>query len=88
MPRITAPSRLPGSDDHHESETLQQTAQNNTLAQFLASPDLHQQFTDAVLGSMESSHDLSSQILNKPDIFQKLLSELVPVICDEMKKTA
>lgn len=50
--------------------------------------NLHQEFTDAVLGSMESSQDLSTQILNNPDIFQKLLAELVPIIYDELKKTA
>jgi type I restriction enzyme, R subunit len=75
-------------DRLEESETLQQQVKSNTLEQFSASPDLHQQFIDAVLGSMESSQDLSTQILNNPDIFQKLLAELVPIIYDEMKKTA
>jgi hypothetical protein len=50
--------------------------------------DLHQEFIDTVLGSMESSQDPSTQILNNPDIFQKLLAELVPIIYNEMKKTA
>jgi type I restriction enzyme R subunit len=70
------------------SETLQQQVNSNTLEQFSASPDLHQEFTDAVLGSMESSQDLSTQILNNSDIFQKLLAELIPIIYNEMKKTA
>jgi type I restriction enzyme, R subunit len=37
-----------------------------------------------VLGSMESSADLSTQILNNPDIFQKLLAELIPIIYKEL----
>ena len=53
-----------------------------------ASHDLQQEFTDAVLGSMESSADLSTQILNNQDIFQKLLAELSPIIYDEMRTTA
>jgi len=63
-----------------ESETLQQQARSNSLQQFSASPDLQQEFTDAALGAMESSADLSTQILNNPDIFQKLLAELIPIV--------
>jgi type I restriction enzyme R subunit len=74
-------------DRLEESETLQQQAQNNTLAQFSASPDLEQEFTDAVLGAMESSTDLSTQILNNPDIFQKLLAELIPIVYKDLKAT-
>jgi type I restriction enzyme R subunit len=67
-----------------ESGALRQQAKSNSLEQFSASPDLQQEFTDAVLGSMESSSDLSTQILNNPDIFQKLLNELVPIIYKEL----
>jgi len=42
----------------------------------------------AVIGAMDSSADLSAQILNNPDLSQKLLAELVPIIYDEMKATA
>jgi type I restriction enzyme R subunit len=63
---------------------LQQQVKSNTLEQFSASPDLHQEFIGAVLGSMESSADLSTQILNHPDIFQKLLAELIPIICKDL----
>ena len=41
-------------DRLEESETLQQQAQNNSLAQFSASPDLHNEFVGAVIGAMES----------------------------------
>ncbi|OBI14927.1 restriction endonuclease subunit R [Mycobacterium sp. E2327] len=75
-------------DRLEDSETLRQQVESNTLEQFSASPDLHQEFADAVLGSMESSQDLSTQILSNSDIFQKLLAELVPIIYNEMKKTA
>ena len=53
-------------DRLEESETLQQQAQNNTLAQFSASPDLHSEFLSAVIGAMDSSADLSAQILTTP----------------------
>jgi len=71
-------------DRLEESETLQQQARTNNLQQFSASPDLAQEFTAAVLGSMESSEDLSAQIINNPDIFQKLLNELVPLVYKEL----
>ena len=71
-------------DRLEESETLQQQARTNNLQQFSASPDLQQEFTDAVLGSMESSEDLSAQIINNPDIFQKLLNELVPLVYKDL----
>jgi type I restriction enzyme R subunit len=59
-------------DRLEESETLQQQAQNNTLAQFSASPDLQSEFVTAVIGAMDSSADLSAQILNNPELSQKL----------------
>jgi type I restriction enzyme, R subunit len=67
--------------------SAQQQAQNNSLAQFSASPDLQDEFVGAVIGSMESHTDLSTQILNNPELKQRLLGELVPLIYDEMKKT-
>jgi type I restriction enzyme, R subunit len=67
-------------DRLEESETLQQQAQKNTLPQFSASPDLHNEFMAAVIGAMESNTDLSTQILNNSEIKQKLLGELVPII--------
>jgi hypothetical protein len=72
-------------DRLEESETLQQQAQNNTLAQFSASPDLQQEFVSAVIGAMASSEDLSTQILNNTEISQKLLGELVPIIYQGLK---
>ena len=42
-------------DRLEESETLQQQAQNNSLAQFSASPDLQTEFVGAVIGAMDSS---------------------------------
>ena len=74
-------------DRLEESETLQTQAKNNNLAQFSASPDLQQEFTDAVLGAMDSSADLSTQILNNPDIFQKLLAELIPIVYKDLATT-
>jgi type I restriction enzyme, R subunit len=75
-------------DRLEESETLQQQAQNNSLAQFSASPDLHNEFVSAVIGAMDSSADLSTQILNNPDLSQKLLAELVPIIYEGLKSSA
>jgi type I restriction enzyme, R subunit len=37
---------------------------------------------------MKSSDDLSAQIINNPELSQKLLGELVPIIYNEMKTTA
>jgi len=37
---------------------------------------------------MDSSADLSAQILNSPDLSQKLLAELVPIIYKGLKATA
>lgn len=71
-----------------ESETLQQQAQHNSLAQFSASPDLHSEFMTAVIGAMASSEDLSTQIINNADLSQKLLAELVPIIYKGLKSTA
>ncbi len=70
-----------------ESETLQQQAQNNSLAQFSASPVLHNEFLSAVIGAMDASEDHSAQILNNPDLSQKLLAELVPIIYKGLKAT-
>ena len=72
-----------------ESEALRQQARgdHNSLEQFSASPDLKKEFTAAVLGAMDSSADLSTQIINNPDIFQKLLNELVPIIYKELAAT-
>ena len=71
-----------------ESETLQEQAQNNSLAQFSASPDLQNEFVGAVIGAMASSEDLSTQILNNPELSSKLLGELVPIIYQGLKPTA
>ena len=72
-------------DRLEESETLQQQAQNNSLAQFSASPDLQSEFVGAVIGAMESHSDLSTQILNNSEISQKLMGELVPLIYKGLK---
>ena len=74
-------------DRTEESETLQQQANSNSLQQFSASPDLQQEFTDAVLGAMDSSADLSTQILGNPDIFQKLLAELILIVYKDLATT-
>ena len=74
-------------DRLEESEILQQQAQNNSLAQFSASPDLQNEFVGAVIGAMASSEDLSTQILNNAEISQKLLDELVPIIYSGLKAT-
>jgi type I restriction enzyme R subunit len=71
-----------------ESDTLQQQARSNSLAQFSASPDLHSEFMTAVIGAMASSEDLSTQIINNPDLAQKLLAELVPMIYQGLKASA
>jgi type I restriction enzyme, R subunit len=55
-------------DRLEESETLQQQAHNDSLSQFSASPDLHSEFVTAVIGAMDSSADLSAQILNNPEV--------------------
>jgi type I restriction enzyme R subunit len=75
-------------DRLEESETLQQQAQNNTLAQFSAGPDLQNEFVGAMIGAMDSSEDLSAQILNNPGLSQKLLAELLPIIYQGLKSTA
>ncbi len=53
---------------------------NNSLAQFSASPDLQTEFVGAVIGAMESHTDLSTLILNNPEISEKLMGELVPIL--------
>ena len=52
--------------------------------QFSASPDLQNEFIGAVIGAMESHTDLSTQILNNPELKQRLLGELVPLIYEEL----
>jgi type I restriction enzyme, R subunit len=37
---------------------------------------------------MDASEDLSAQILNYPDLSQKLLDELVPIVYRALKETA
>ena len=71
-----------------ESETLQQQAQNNSKEQFSASPDLHNEFYSAVIGAMESSEDLYAQTVNSPELSQKLLGELVPIVYKALQATA
>ena len=63
-----------------ESETLQEQARANSLAQFSASPDLKTVFTGAVIESMMASEDLSGQILSSETISQTLLDALLPGI--------
>ena len=75
-------------DRLEESETLQEQAQNNSLAQFSASPDLQSEFVGAVIGAMESNGDLSTQILNNSEISQKLMGELVPIIYKALQQSA
>jgi type I restriction enzyme, R subunit len=75
-------------DRLEESETLQQQAQNNSLPRFSDSPDLHDEFVTAVIGTMKSSEDISAQILNNPELSQRLLGELVPLIYKTLKATA
>jgi hypothetical protein len=55
---------------------------------FLAGTDLHNEFLAAVIGAMNSSADLSAQILNNPDLSQRVLDELVPIIYKGLKATA
>ena len=50
--------------------------------------NLHREFVAAVIGTMHSSADPSAQILNNPELSQKLLGELVPIICKGLKATA
>jgi type I restriction enzyme R subunit len=75
-------------DRMEESDVLQQQAQNNSLPQFSASPDLQAEFVAAVIGTMNSSEELSAQILSNPELKQKLLGELVPLIYNRLKATA
>ena len=58
------------------------------MPQFSASPDLHDEFVSALIGTMNSSADLSAQILNNHDLSQNLLYELVPIIYKGLKATA
>jgi type I restriction enzyme R subunit len=53
-----------------------------------ASPDLQNEFVNAVIGAMDSHSDLSTQILNNSEISQKLMGELVPIIYKALKATA
>ena len=40
-----------------------------------------------MIAAMDSSADLSAHILNNPELSQKLLCELVPLIYGELKET-
>ncbi|MGO8937860.1 MAG: hypothetical protein ACLP3C_13360 [Mycobacterium sp.] len=51
-------------------------------------PGLHNEFVGAVIGAMASHGDLSTQILNNPEISQKLMGELVPIVYQALKATA
>ena len=75
-------------DRLEENENLQQQAKSNSLAQFSASPDIEGAFVDAVIGAMDSSTDLSVQILNNKDLAQKLLGELLPGIYRHLKASS
>ncbi|QGW26465.1 MULTISPECIES: hypothetical protein [unclassified Dietzia] len=75
-------------DRLEESETLKTQARNNSLAQFRASPDIDVAFTDAVIGSMDSSADLSAQILNNQDLARALLGELLPAVYRTLSKAS
>jgi type I restriction enzyme R subunit len=50
-----------------------------------ASPDLHDEFVNAVIVAIDASEDLSAQVLNNPDLSQKLLDVLVPIIYTGLK---
>jgi hypothetical protein len=43
--------------------------------------------SDRIVGSSVTA-DLSAQILNNPELSQKLLGELVPLLYDKLKATA
>lgn len=49
-----------------------------------ASTDLHTGFPLGVIGAMDSSADLSAQILNNTGLSQKLLAELAPISQTEL----
>ena len=65
---------------------IHQEAQHNSLVCLSASPTPHNEFLLAVIGAMKSSGDLSAQILNNPELSQKLLGELVPLIYAGLKE--
>ena len=50
--------------------------------------NLRTKFLSAVIGAMDASEDLSAQIFNNPDLSQKLVDELVPIIYKGLKATA
>jgi hypothetical protein len=56
-----------------------------TISTESLSPDLQNEFVGAVIGAMASSEDLSTQILNNPELSQKLLGELVPIVYKGLK---
>lgn len=58
------------------------------LLEYVEHNDLQNEFVGAVIGAMASSEDLSTQILNSPELKQKLLGELVPIIYSGLKTTA
>jgi len=47
-----------------------------------------QKFVSAVIAAMDSSADLSAQILNNAELSQKLLGELVPIVYEALKASA
>jgi hypothetical protein len=64
------------NDRLEESETRQQQAQNDSLAQFSASPDLQNEFVGAVLGAMCGLRDKPGG----PTYSPQRLSDLKPLI--------
>ncbi len=40
------------------------------------------------MGAQESAEDITAQIVNKPEIFQKVIEALVPVLYAELAKAA
>jgi type I restriction enzyme R subunit len=49
---------------------------------------LQNEFVGAVIGTVDSHTDLSTQILNNSEISQKLLVELVTIVYRALKETA
>ncbi|KMO80937.1 hypothetical protein MCHUDSM44219_01987 [Mycolicibacterium chubuense] len=45
-------------------------------------------FSTLVVSPVATSEDLSTQLVNNPDLFQRLLAELVPIIYRSLKQTA
>lgn len=60
-----------------ESETLRQQAANNTKEQFANSPDLHHEFTGAVIDALDAHTEMSTQALNSDVVRRGLLDILL-----------